>query len=622
MSEKSYKLVEDKHEQAFNSLSRLFKKFNKIEDAYFGFRKSLGKNSESNVFDPIVYEIVEHTASHQFAQLPEGTFFPVEPSDTFQTEIANELVSWQMRKPIQNARKKFILAGKTAFLYGYAPAITYWRYERTFNKALNKWVTKWDDPCFEIPSIYDCWFDVDAPNWNSLSYFGYDEYITVDDLIAQNNIMQGEKRYINLQTLKDKVKNGGSNNSNRYRSNALDNKGIKSDDSNSDKLLVRHYFDKNKWISIVPDYSIVIEDRSNPYPFDLPVDFLIDQDFPNIPIGIGEVEPILSLATAQNQFLNMRMDNIKNILEPPVKAKHSALQHSQSWLFKRNQIWVVNDQNDVETIGFPDVTANTFAQTNNLIESTILKRQGRSDFRSQSTLDNKTATEVKAMVGEQNARQRYKELNIDDFVSGIYTKFLQLDQMYLSRERLVRVVGSNRVQRLHELYGDDVTEEVEKTNEYGALEKVREKSPKAGKFDKSDDELGWLKVNKEDIASMFDFRVESGSTKALDVSTEVSSLQQSIKLLNDLRPTLQEKGQDIDLMPLVKDLLRSLKIKNVDKVFVSLESMQNPQIDNLLNEYINGQSQQQDIQGGSPETTSGVSRGVPQAQPAPRVPGV
>src|SRR5690606_1490564 len=394
--EKVYKLVEDKWNKAYMALTPLFKKFNKIEDAYFGYLlPNQRAGSTSNVFDPIVLELIEHTASHLFSQLPEGSFFPTEPSDTFQVEIANEIVRFQMEKPEQHARKKLLYAGKTAFLFGYAFAITSWRYEREFHKGLKKWVTTWDDPYFEIPPIYDCWFDFEAANPWSLTYFGYDEYLTFDELEAQSKLHQGEERYKNLKELKDMVSDEATLLPNQFRSNALARRGIKTRTGDlNNRFLIRHYFDKKKWITVVPDYNIVIEDRNNPYPFALPVSILIDRDFPNLPVGTGEVEPIQSLAMAQNQFLNMRMDNIKNILEPPIKARESALRHSSTWIFKRNQIWTVNDQDDVQPFTFPDVTGGTFAQTTNFLESTILKRTGRTDFRSSDDLQDRTATEI------------------------------------------------------------------------------------------------------------------------------------------------------------------------------------------------------------------------------------
>lgn len=599
--EKAYKKVDDKYERSNTSLTSLFKRFNEIEDSYFGYLKPAQKSAQSNVYDPIVFEQVEHVSSHMFSDIPKGTFIPSdydtpEEDDTrsFKAEVADQLVSYQMNKAEQHTKKKLLLAGKTAYLFGYSFAITYWRYERVFDKATNKFVTKWDDPCFDIPPIYDCYYDVDASNPYSMTYFIWDEYKTMDELESANAMANGQKKYQHLSDLKELVKDGTMAISSQYRDNAAYRRGIRNRNTDrKDRIKVRHYYDKDKWITVCPDYMFVIENRSNPYPFDLPVSILIDHDFPNLPTGIGEIEPIRTLAIASTQFLNMRFDNVKNILEPPIKARASALKYAATWLFKRNQIWEVDDIDDVAPFVFPDVTGATFNETMSYIQSRILKATGRQDY--QNLNSRMTQLEIKAVFSEQTAREKYKENNIDDFITDIWEKFLKLDQLFLKKERQIRIIGADNIQQLSELYPDKVHHQQGKT-------------------------YGWLDTNPDDIYGQFNFQVESGSTKTSSITTDVTSMTQALQAAVPLFPEFEKAGIQLNLKAPLEKLFTDLGVKNPDQIFqVPPPPPQIPQtpgaadiVDNFLNKPINGstQPQQQGIQSAAGAIAQPITRVV------------
>lgn len=587
---KAFELVETKQEKSTNMLTPLFKRFNELENLYWFYTPKSQKSYKSNVFDPMAFEQVEHTVSHLFANDPKGTYIPMEPSDEIAVDAANELFKYQWNKPGAESRKKMVNMGRNFSIFGIAFGELGWRYERPFSKLYNKFITTWDDPYFKDLNVYDCWPDVDARTPEDMEYFGYDEYLTPEQIYAQDSVSQGVKRYKNLDQLKKLVeeeKSLSASDSNAYRDNAKrkrDLKTMKGGDENG-RVLVRRYKTREKWITILPDYKLVIEDRANPYAHGgLGIHVLTNHDYPNMLYGIGELDPIRSMLIAHNQVINMRLDNVRNILQPPFQAKYSAMRHKPSWKFGPNALWTVDQIGDIQTFNIPDVTGSTFANTTNFFQDSISRRMGRTDFLSRNETDNnRTATEIKAMVGEQNARLRYKEKNIDDFIQKLAVEWMQLNQQFLKKDRLIRILGVDAIESLTEKYGDGTDDSGEPQEE-----------PKFKRAKGND--YGFFKVSPEEIQGALDFQVESGSTRSVDLEGEIQNLNSAIKLGTELGPVLQQEGVQIKFKPLLEDVYRRLGIKNTDKVFESLDmqpQMQDQQ--QLLNDQLSqyGQEQQQ-----------------------------
>lgn len=556
--EKAFNLVEETREHVYSGISGLLKTYNEFEDLYFGHTSKQKKGStKSNVFDPIVFEQVEHVVSHNFANLPRGSFVPVEDSDDTDTYILDQLLKYQQGRPQQNFRQKMVNMGRRMALFGQSFAILHWRYER--KKVAGKFTTTWNSPCLYDLNIYDCYPDIDATSPHDMEFFGYDDYVTFEQLEEENSISQGEKKYHNLNLLKELIKNPDSART-PYRDRANEVRKITKTPNRGGRFIVRRFYWRDRWITTVPDYNLTIEDRDNPYWHgQLPVLCLRDHDYPDTVHATGEVAPIRSMAVAQNQLINMRFDNVKMILEPPLQARASSLQYQDTWVSSRNAVWVMDQIGDVQPFVYNDVTGNTFQATSNFLLDEVSRRMGRVDFisRNESSSD-KTATEIKAAVGESNSRLKYKENNIDQFVQEMNTMWLQLDQQYLTEDISVRVLGREATEKLKAKYGQSSYTDPQTGMEY----------PMEPKFRASENgDYGFLSTSPEDIVGQFDFQVESGSTRAVDVQNEVNELTSAIGLLTSVAPILEAKeGVKVNLKTPVENLLMKMGIKNLDKV--------------------------------------------------------
>lgn len=561
-----YSEISTKRTRLAGELSSTYRYFNELERLYL-FSLDKSKNpAKSNVFDPIPFEQVEHVVSHLFATDPRGTYLPRELGDTAGAEILNEVFKYQWKLPRQNIATKLSNTGRQMCIFGAAFATLHWLYER--RQVDGKMVTTFDAPYFKLHSIYSCYPDLDAESPLTMQYFGVDEYLTMEELENTNYAAgNSERRYKNLGKLKEMVKEKATTTStNPYNDQASKLRFMKTN-VDKERILIFRWYTKSKWISICPDFGLVIEDRENPYKHgELPVHPLIDHDYFNQVWGNGEIAPIRSLVNAHNQFLNMRLDNVKTILEPPFKARAAAaMKYGHTWRFERNRIFQMDNLEDLQPFNIPDVTGQTFVSTSNFIKDSIARSLGRFDVLSRNeTEQNRTATEVKVIASEQNARLRYKEKNVDNFIQRIATQWLQLNQQFLTQPRLIRIMGSDAINAVEQ---DQVL-----YDENGLMKEVIVGDEKVNKLTKGPNgQYAFLAVEPEDIIGAYDFVVESGSTVLPDPQSEVSTLVGVLSVLEKSKADLEANGKTIDIEPIIASILQKSNVKSIDKVIKEAE---------------------------------------------------
>lgn len=211
---KLFKEIEDKYDYAYEELQPRFEKFNEWEDLYLSYLANKDNPWKSQVFDPESFEKVERMVSHLFATRPRGRFLPREGSDTKGVRVGDELFKAQWDKSGQNMQQKLMRVGRNIGIFGTGFGILTWRYERRQIKTYDEksdsvkaqWKVTWDDPYFQDLYIYDCFPDPTAVSVEDMQWFIHNEYVTIDELEATNFKVKGEKRYVNLDLLKEKWK--------------------------------------------------------------------------------------------------------------------------------------------------------------------------------------------------------------------------------------------------------------------------------------------------------------------------------------------------------------------------------------------------------------------------------
>lgn len=626
-----YKDVEDKYQTSRDDVQKRHQDFKKYEDLYLGFLRSDENPWKSEVAESVAFEVVERMTSHLFASKPRGRVMPRESSDVAGGKIHEELFKYQWTKPGQSMHRKTKRLGTQAGQYGTGFGLLTWRYERRKKKSSEyddegnlkrseKYYTKWDDPFFQDLFIYDCFPDPSATDIDDMEWFIHNEYTTLDKLEAENHKRKGSKmkRYKNLGTLRKMVMNkkrADATVDTTYKSRQEEQKG---DDTTTRKgrILVRRYYDRDKWISICPDFNLVIEDRPNPYDHcELPIHVIIDHDYPNQLFGRGEIEPVESKLNALNSVVNQRMDNVRLILSPPVIVDAES-EYSHEWVFAPGWKWRVGkNEKQPEVFQFPDVTGNTYLQTSNDMKDGVRQALGYQDFitRNESGAD-KTAAEVRSAAGEQNVRMRGKEHNVDDFMARMVTQWVQLNQQFTTKEKMIRVVGKDAMEVLEKITKYEDEYEDPDTGEMQS-EAMRSKAVYKGdeydKFEKSiDGSFGQLIVEPEDLKGTYDFVVESGSTVEVDQSQELANIKQALEAAQSVEQNLQAEGYKINYKLILEDLYSKLGIKNVDQLIEQIEE------EPMMNEQ---QGQEQMMMGEQPMDPMGQM--PPQMAGAGQMPG-
>lgn len=548
--QKTYDEVMKKWTRINNALTSTFKRYNDLEDLYF-FHTPKNKNSaKSNVFDPMAYEQVEHTVSHLFSNEPKGSFVPVGMDELKDVNLdivlaaMDELIKQQWNKRDADMFRKIATTLRRAALYGVGWATQTWRYERIQDPITNKWVTVWDDWCVYPHSNYDVWPDIDAQTYKEMEFCIVDEYTTYDDLEATKGHKGEDKRYTNLTELKKMLDEtdssiNTSNGGNPYRNNMMVRRKIDTAGQMDGRVKVRHCYYKDRWVSICPDYNLLIEDGKNLNGDNkLPIRCLLDQDIPGLVLGIGEVDPVRTLMMAMNQFINMRMDNIKMNMERPLVAKFSAIQHLKTWIWKRNNIMIQNQEGDIKPLEVQDITGNTFISTLTWLQGVIRTRSGRSDILT-TNRGNKTATEIDAVAEEQNARLKYKANNFDEFIREIMVGGMKLNQRFLKNDRFLRIIGSENIAGLQQKFAQDPE-----------------------RLNVINDSLAFLKMGPDDILNQYDYIVETGSTLMANNTRDIQNLTQALSLGQTYNEGLMMNGKVFNPSPAIKKIFLKMGIKD------------------------------------------------------------
>jgi hypothetical protein len=579
-----FREIEDKYDYSYDELSPRFEKFNVWEDLYFSNLRNSDNPWKSSVFDPESYEKVERVVSHLFATKPRGKFYPREKHDAAGVRVADELFKYQWEKPGQNMQLKLPRQGRGMGIFGSGFGLLTWRYERRKRRKPNKAGEKteqyeviWDDPYYQDLYIYDCFPDPTAMSIEDMQWFIHNEFVTLEELENTNHKYHGERRYKNLDKLKEKLskrKGNYSASQDSYRTKADSARGSNKDTDLRGRILVRRYYDKSQWVTIVPDFKLVIEDRPCPYDHgELPIHMMLDVVYSNQLFGVGEIEPIERLQKGLNAVLNQRLDNVRMQLSPAVMHDANS-EYAHEWKWQPGYKWRLGaNEKEPKPFQLPDATSGTFMQTANYFKDSMSRALGHQDFLSRNeSADTRTATEIRASSGEQNARMRSKEHNIDMFMERLGTQWMQLNQQYMTKGRLVRILGR---EALEALQNDESLKEREaimspdgeeamaikpKRSIYAGEEVDKFKMEKGGAF-------GLLLVEPDDIRGAMDFIVESGSTVESDVTQQQADLESILKTLLDLKDQFGQEGYKVNIKPIIDKILLLRNIKNVDEIF-------------------------------------------------------
>ena len=222
---------------------------------------------------------------------------------------------------------KFYEALKSDTIYGHGILKVFWKLETrkvvqtknifkkiidvvvaTGKRAEEKEEIIYDGPDIESINIYDFFVDPEATTIKNAKYCIHRTYKDKDYLLAQ----QYAGIYSNVDDLKPSVDSKIEANADQA-SNAVKISGFGTVDR--DRLIEIWECWTDDRLVVIAEKNIIIRNQANPFNHQQkPFVLLKDTAMPNEFYGIGTIEPVIDLIKERNTLRNMRLDNVKAIV--------------------------------------------------------------------------------------------------------------------------------------------------------------------------------------------------------------------------------------------------------------------------------------------------------------------
>jgi len=457
------KLVIDKFKVAESYTNSFFTRFQGYYELFRSYLQSGKLPFRSNLFIPKTFEIIETVAPRIVQAQRTFKTLPVEGMDVANAEAYSDLLKFQFQATdMEDVIEEWV---KETLIYGTGFIKITWG--------------KNDMPYPESVDIFDIFPDPKARNLEEAKYIIHRVYRDIEDLESNPNY---DKKVV--AKLK---KAGGSAEDNAERTQRLSVAGTTAEDKDRKRFEILEYWGKYNG----EDYIIAVEKSGellrcdkNPYKCGHPFIVARDQIIPHELYGIGEVEPIESLQNELNDLRNQRMDNVKLSLNNMWEVIAGGVQFEDELISRPGGVIHTTrpdalkplDKNDVTQSGYneepiikSDMERTTGANT--AMAGALVSPMGGT----QGGVLNRTATAYQGSINQGDKRFNAKVNQIKRGLIKAGRKFLELDQQFMDKPQVIRVVGKKGEQLIPVMPEDiksnfDLTIEVEYLDEFQRLQ--------------------------------------------------------------------------------------------------------------------------------------------------------
>lgn len=468
------KEVKQHHDIGFQETDRRATGRNKIGTISFNeadelFRSYIDENNwpyDALLFDPRVFTFIFEKTSRLISNKPQGKLIPREGSDILGARINNELLSYQWDEATQGGTmlSKWSLMDINTRKYGSGFAISKWRYECDDTGRV-----LFDGPEFQVLNNRDIAHDLTATAIENCNWFQVRQYVTWQDLQHVNDSTRSKPIYKNLDQLKYAIQstseeggNGGDNRSTNWTSRSRAIAGLEQDPVGKDDTfktieIVTEYR-KDRWITFAPKHGVIIRDIPNPYKNnEIPVVMLryyqVDDDL----YGLSEIEPIKGLQKAINALLCQYVDEINQKLYSPIAIGPGVRQHTLEW--GKGARWIMNNPlTDFRLVESRSNAAQFFNNTYSVLVAAMMNALGESSLgvsNVQPYQKDKTATEIKALQLQRNARDNYNQIFLAEAIKRQMMLWHSMNQVLLfadpkTTHYMIRISGADAIKYFNE----------------------------------------------------------------------------------------------------------------------------------------------------------------------------
>lgn len=433
------------------------------------FRSWINENNwpyDALLFDPRVFTFIFEKTARLISKKPKGVVTPREGSDLLKARLNNELLSyqWDMATRGGTMIEKWAQMDMNTRKYGAAFALCPWRYETSPDgkKVL------FDGPDMQVLNNRNCAPDPTATAIEDCNWFQVRQFVTLQDLKNINDASRGKKPvYKNIDKLEqavgsDDTINAGGDSRTQFTSRDRQIAGLDEDPYGQDPVyktieLITEYR-KDRWITFAYKHGIIIRDIPNPYKNNqIPITMLryysVDDDL----YGLSEIEPVKGIQKAINALLCQYIDEINQNLYAPVAIGPGVKQHTLEW--GKGARWMMNNpSSDFRIVKTNSNAAQYFNSTYSMLVAAMMNALGESSLgvsNMQPYQTDKTATEVKELTQQRNARDQFNQIFLSEAIKRQYKLWHSMNQALLfsdqeSQTFIFRIVGKDTMRFMQE----------------------------------------------------------------------------------------------------------------------------------------------------------------------------
>lgn len=577
--------------------------FNEADELFRSWLDEKTWPYDALLFDPRVFTFIFEKTSRLISSKPKASLTPRESSDVLAAKLNNILLDYQWDVATHGGSmiSKWALMDMTARKYGASFALCKWRYEvGAKDKCL------FDGPEMQVINNRDFAHDISATSIENCNWVQVRQFVTFQDLKHVNDASSDKPIYKNMDKLRaaigaDSNSGGGDHGSSNWQSRNRQISNLEQDPIGKDDVfktveIVTEYR-RDRWITFAPKHGVILRDIPNPYENnEIPVTMLkyyaIDDDL----YGLSEIEPVKGLQKAINALLCQYVDEINQNLYSPIAMGPGVRQHTVEW--GKGARWICNNpMTDFRIVEGKSNAAAYFQNTYSVLVAAMMNALGESSLgisNIQPFQQEKTATEVKALQIQRNARDNFNQIFLSESIKRQHMLWHSMNKKMLFADPkktsyIVRIAGKDAMDLFQRqgLDKKEIPEEAfqaayELQSEDGsdfAIPKYPVKTEDGTVVPKMQIDDGGksarIYLESEDLNGMFDFSIDVQSMQANADDARREGRQTAVNLLvsnPNVGALLQQEGYKPKFRELFTQWLEDLGFTDAERYFEKNEA--------------------------------------------------
>ncbi len=597
--------------------------WNDITDSYYGKLPDDWPYITKIVDPRIRTSLIEKNARLVNNKL-RGRLVPREGSDILGAKINNALLDFQWDNASDGGSMltKISISDMDARLYQSKFGLVKWKCEYNEDGTI-----KFEGNEFYPLDIRDCGMDSLAMHIKGAKWFQYRTWEHIENLENQTDT-GGEPLYKYLGTIKTwlndrRQENIGQRRKDTYVRRVPQLRGLQDrvgEDLAFPVIEIVHEFREDRWIDYHPDLKLIIRDIKNPYKHGkIPIAQLRYYPLQDDPLGESEVEPVIPIWKAIQATVCGYMDEVILKMRPPLKIIQNAAT-IETIVYGPEAQWIVTRPDAITEMQSNGEAVRYFETTYSALISAFNTAMG--DMSQGTSVvtpfePQKTATEVKASLRQQNVRDQKNQNDLAEFIKDIMLMWLSNNKQFLftkpnKQEYILRIIGDENFSyfkragldemvlepQVARMIGDVVQQRPEmsdmelqklietgKTPKHPVFENPEEKEPSKliykPKMRMSEmEDSAELSIIPEDIEGTYDYIADVKSMASGATQELLDARQKAIDLLLSNPIVLQllaQEGFKANVKELIENTLEDLGLKDAGRYFEKIQTGGLPQ---------------------------------------------